>query len=119
MSKKKKKKKIEMSLTVIRSVVICFIFIFFRPDNQKTIEAVRAKVHHWPNFFEDGLVVYPANAFHSRLRDDLVPIGSSLKNLKKTSVSTYTGHCLCIEHDFDHAFFEAGRHTTVGNQAQV
>ena len=35
------------------------------------------KVHHRPYFFEDGPAVYQANAFDSRLRGDLVPLGSS------------------------------------------
>ena len=35
---------------------------------QWTIEAARVKVHHQPYSFEDGPVVYPANAFYSRLR---------------------------------------------------
>ena len=30
----------------------------------------RVKVHHRPYSFEDGPVVYPANAFDSRLRGD-------------------------------------------------
>ena len=47
-----------------------FYFYIFQTRQSKTIEAVRAKVHHWPNSFEDGLVVYPANAFDSRLRGD-------------------------------------------------
>ena len=34
------------------------------------IEAARVKVHHRPYSFEDGPVVYPANAFDSRLRGD-------------------------------------------------
>ena len=42
------------------------------------------KVHHWPYSFEDGPVVYPANAFDSRLRGDWVPLGSSpTKSQKK------------------------------------
>ena len=34
------------------------------------IEATRVKVHQRPYSSEDGLVVYPANAFDSRLRGD-------------------------------------------------
>ena len=32
--------------------------------------AAWVKVHHRPVFFEDGPVVYPANALDSRLRGD-------------------------------------------------
>ena len=41
------------------------------------------KVHHRPYSFEDGPVVYPANAFDSRLRGDKVPPGSSPTKIKK------------------------------------
>ena len=38
-----------------------------------------------PSFWSDGPVVYPANAFDSRLRGDLLPLGSSpTKSQKKT-----------------------------------
>ena len=37
---------------------------------QWTIEAARVKVHDRPYSFEDGPVVYPANAFDSCLRGD-------------------------------------------------
>ena len=35
------------------------------------------KVQHQPYSFEDGPVVYPANAFDSRPQGDQVPLGSS------------------------------------------
>ena len=37
---------------------------------QWTIEEARVQVHHRPYSFEDSQVVYPANAFDSRLRGD-------------------------------------------------
>ena len=45
-------------------------------------------MHHRPYYFEDGpVVVYPANAFDSRLRGDQVPLGSSpTKSQKKVVV---------------------------------
>ena len=48
------------------------IFLHLRSETwtQWTIEAARVKVHHRPYSFEDGPVVYPANAFDSRLRGD-------------------------------------------------
>ena len=39
-------------------------------EDEMKIEAARVKVHHRPYSFEDGPVVYPANAFDSRLRGD-------------------------------------------------
>ena len=43
------------------------------------------KVHHRPYSFEDGPVVYPANAFASRLRGDKLRLGSGpTKSQKKT-----------------------------------
>ena len=48
-----------------------------------TIEAARVKVHHRPFSFEDGPVVYPANAFDSRLRGDSMPLVQVRQNLKK------------------------------------
>ena len=60
------------------------IFLHLRSETwtQWAIEAARVKVHHQPYSFEDGPVVYPANAFDSRLRGDLVPLASSPTNLK-------------------------------------
>ena len=48
------------------------IFLHLRSETwtQWTIEGARVKVHHRPYSFEDGPVVYPANAFDSRLRGD-------------------------------------------------
>ena len=48
------------------------IFLHLRSKTwtQWPIEAARLKVHHRPYFFEDGSVVYLANAFDSRLRGD-------------------------------------------------
>ena len=48
------------------------IFLHLRSETwtQWTIEGVRVKVHHRPYSFEDGPVVYPANAFDSHLRGD-------------------------------------------------
>ena len=49
------------------------IFFQLRSETwtQWTIEAARVKVHHRPYSFDwDGPVVYPANAFDSRLQGD-------------------------------------------------
>ena len=52
--------------------ILLDIFLHLRSETctQWTIEAARVKVHHRPYSFEDGPVVYPANAFDSRLRGD-------------------------------------------------
>ena len=58
----------------------------------KTVEAARVKVHHRPYSFDDGPVVYSANAFDSRLdlRGDLVQLGSSpTKSQKKWNCSIF------------------------------
>ena len=48
------------------------------------------KVYHRPYSFEDGPLVYPANAFDSRLRGDYLPLGSGpTKSQKK--------RCLCLQ----------------------
>ena len=67
------------------------------------------KVHHRPYSFEDGPVVYPANAFDSRLRGDcgyhLVQLRQNLKSLThrhrrtrgKTAVCCYLSQlCLAV-----------------------
>ena len=50
---------------------------------QWTIQAARVKVHHQPYSFEDGPGVYSANAVHSLLRGDSVPLGSNPTKSKK------------------------------------
>ena len=68
-----------------RNCLLLDIFLHLRSETwtQWMIEAARVKVHHRPISFEDGPVVYPANAFDSRLRGDWVPLGSSpTKSLK-------------------------------------
>ena len=65
------------------------IFLHLRSETwtQWTIQAARVKVHHRPHSFEDGPVVYPANAFDSRLQGDLVPLGSSPTNSQRKDFS--------------------------------
>ena len=48
------------------------IFLHLQSETwtQWTIKAAQVKVHHRPYSFEDGAVVYPANAFDSCLRGD-------------------------------------------------
>ena len=45
--------------------------------NQAVPDHVADKSQKWIHHFEDGLVVFPANAFDSRLRGDWVPLGSN------------------------------------------
>ena len=46
---------------------------------------------HFQQLQKDGPVVYPANAFHSRLRGDQVPLGSSPTKSQKERLSPVRG----------------------------
>ena len=67
------------------------IFLNLRLETwtQWTIEAALVKVHHRRYSFEDGPLVYPANAFDSRLRGDYLPLGSSPTKSQKKDVCVY------------------------------
>ena len=68
------------------------IFLHLRSETstQWTIEAARVKVYHRPYSFENGPVVYPANAFDSRLQGELVPLGS-IASLTKSQEKDFSG----------------------------
>ena len=72
-------KRVNLVVRAEQDYLLWDIFFHLRSETwtQWTIAAAWAKVHHRPFSFEDGLVVYPANAFDSRMQGDQVPLGSN------------------------------------------